>query len=354
MREHRWESQFPCDFEKFRMLCNSLKESGLNFRAENQDRACYIDDFRVNSLDEVKRLSPWIIDELTLMEVNHSWKGDFFLLAGRHHDLFREHKKMEAYLSISHLWRITLDRQIQFHDPDAAIWIGFRDTHGFIRVRILSTQVITPGESVSKDHFQSWMTERNSIFSNIISELELPIAVEREGHSISFFSTDSSALVSGSWPDAIGPCQIEFVITDRYSLLVPASRFVSKFGINSLPLRTFISGFSLHQLEQFHDLQPDSQLIYRGFIQAPIMDLPEIVSTIGPTGKGMVNLCDFQTKELLPSLTHADGVMAVIGEPGGFKIEVRLNRLPRSKTETGDWLESFFGSPMVYSPLPLF
>jgi hypothetical protein len=354
MREHRWESVTPVDFQGLLAVCSRLRGTGFKIREEALDQACYFDEFRVKSLDEISRLAPWVIDELTLVEVTKGWKGDFFLLAGRHHDLFREHERMEAYLSICHLWQIPPDSKTQYHDPEAIFWIGFRDTHAFIRVRLVPKEIITPGERGEEDHRQAWLTERSAIYSQIITELELPIAVKREDKSVTLFSTDSSALLSVTWPDAFGPCQFEFVVSDRYSLLVPASRFVSKFGIHSSNLRIFLSGFPLEHLKKIRQLQSDAALSYRGFLQAPMTDLPDIVAAVAPVGKGLINLCDFQTEHFVSSPVSAEGVIGVIGEPGGYKIEVRLNRTPLSKRETGTWLERVIGAPMVYSPLPLF
>ncbi|MBI3595494.1 MAG: hypothetical protein HY200_11105 [Nitrospirae bacterium] len=354
MREHRWESLEPLDFDHLMLVCEKLKASGLKTREIDEDRACYFDEFSVERLDEVSRLSPWVMDELTLVELNREWKGDFFLLAGRHHDLFRMHERMEAYLSISHLWKIPSLPEFDCHEPEAVVWIGFRDTHGFIRIRLIPKQIMTPGETPSEKKLNHFLSERSLIFSLIVAELELPISVERAERSVTFFSTDPSALVSSTWPDALGPCQFEFVVTDRYSLLVPASRFVLKFGMPLSPLRTFLSGFPLNHLEQFHSLQPDSELFYRGFIQAPITDLPEIISAVSPNGKGLINLCDFQIEKLFSMRIRVEGVLGIIGDRNGYKLEARLNRLPSTKTETMTWLQNRIGMPLVYSPLPVF
>jgi hypothetical protein len=354
MREHRWESENPVDFQELLEVCSRLRGTGFKIHEEELDRACYFDEFMVKGLDEIGRLAPWVIDELTLVEVTKGWKGDFFLLAGRHHNLFREHERMEAYLSICHPWQIPHHLETQYHDPESIFWIGFRDTHAFVRVRLVPKEIITPGERGSEDQCQAWLTERTNIYSQIIAELNLPIEVKREDKSVTLFSTDSSALLSVTWPDAFGPCQFEFVVSDRYSLLVPASRFVSKFGIQGSNLRVFLSGFPLEQLKRIHQLQSAAALSYRGFLQAPMTDLPDIVAAVAPVGKGLINLCDFQTDHFVSSAISAEGVIGVIGDPRGYKIEVRLNRTPLSKLETGTWLERVIGAPMVYSPLPLF
>ncbi len=353
MREHRWVTRSPLDFQSVLGMCGRLNGIGLKIREADLDRACYIDEFEVNRLDGIDRLSPWIIDELTLVELSGGWKGEFYLLAGRHHDLFRQHERMEAYLSICHLWQIPSPPKIQYHDPEAVFWIGFRDTHGFIRVRLVPSRIITPGEKVREVDSDAWLTERATIFSLVVSELGLPIAVERNHKSVTLFSMDASALLSVSWPDAFGPCQFEYVVTDRYALLVPASQFILKLGIPASTLRTFLSGFSLHQLEEFRQLQPASALFYRGFIQAPLTELPDIVSAVGPSGIGLINLCEFQTGKFVPGGRDAEGVIGVIGDQTGYNIEVRLNLSPLSQAETGASLERLIGFPMVYSPLPL-
>jgi len=263
-------------------------------------------------------------------------------------------EKMEAYLSICHLCQISSPPKVRFHNPEVLFWIGFRDTHGFIRVRIVPNLITTPGEKDRAPDSAAWLAERAAIFSHIVAELGLPIAVERNTNSVTLFSTDPASLLSVTWPDAFGPCQMEYVVTDRYSLLVPASRFVSMVGFPASTLRIFLSGFPANRLEEFRQLLHPSSLSYRGFLQAPLTDLPEVISAIAPIGMGLINLSDFQTRRLIPDGKEAEGVLGVIGDRNGYRLEVRLNLLPLALSDMRAALEGVIGVPMDYSPLPLF
>ena len=353
MREHRWESRFPFTFPELLALCERLRKTGVKTREWREVRACYFDEFRINDLGTVERLSPWILDELTLVETNTGWDGDFFLLAGRHHEIFRTHERMEAYLSLCHLWKITLPGPPRYHESEAMIWIGYRDTHTFIRIRLVPVTIIAPGEARPPSEQNGWLKERAEIFACAIEELGLPIRTGMSDDSVTLQSADPSALVSSTWPDAFGPCQFEFVVSDKYALLVPASRFVSRYGLSRSKLRVFISGFPVEALEKFRSLQPESELFYRGFIQASINDLPEVIAATEPSGKALINLCDFEIAGYLGPDWPGEGVIGLMGDEGGYKIEIRLNRMPLSLGEAGKRLEEWTADQLVYAPLPV-
>lgn len=354
MRERRWESQSIVQFDQVVVLSDRLKGRGLEVKRFDQEAACYIEEFRIGRLDEIDRLSAWTVDEMTLVQINDRWEGDFFILAGKHHDLYRQYPGMEAYLSLSHPWRIPDSLPLKMHQQEAMFWIGFRDTHGFIRVRVVPNEIITPGERRGEAKQLTWMTERASAFSEAIQALDLPLFVEWKKGSLLVSNGDSASAVSLSWPDAFGPCQFEYIVSDRYELLVPAARFISKVGARPAVIRTFISGFPTEILEVFHRLQPESNMLYRGYLHAPLKELPDVVGSMRPTGRALVNLCEFGTRQLLPEGEESYAVVGVIGSEAGFKIEVRLNRAPLPEEEIEDWMNELIGLPMGYTPLPLY
>jgi hypothetical protein len=354
MRERRWESQSAIRFDEVRVLSDRLKRLGLDVKGFHRAAACYIEEFWVSRIDEIDRLNAWTIDEITLVQINEQWKGDFFVLAGKHHDLYRQYPRMEGYLSLSHPWRIPEELKLRLHQREAMFWIGFRDTHGFIRVRVIPGEIITPGERRGEAKRLTWVTERASAFSEAIQSLDLPLFVEWEKGSLLISSEENSSAVSLSWPDAFGPCQFEYIVSDRYELLVPAARLISKFGMQPAVIRTFLSGFPPEILNDFHLLQPESRMLYRGYIHAPLEELPQVVQSVAPNGRALVNLCEFGTRLVLPEGEESYAAIGVIGSESGFKIEVRLNRAPLPEDEVGDWLNDLIGSPMEYSPLTLY
>jgi len=354
MRERRWESQATIDFEEVIAFCRSLRERGLEVKGIDKQVACYFEEFWINSLDEIDRLESWPVDEVTLVQVNDRWEGDFFVLAGSHYDLFRQHLSMEAYLSLSQPWQAPAELKVKLHQPESMFWIGFRQDHGFIRVRLIPNEIITPGERRGDQRRFSWMNERATLFAAAVEVLDLPLFVEWERGALSISSEDSSSPVSCSWPDAFGPCQFEQIVVDPYELLVPAARFVSKMGSRPATVRTFFSGFSKGVLEAFHRLQPTSRFLYRGYVHAPLKDLSKIVKAIEPNGRVLANLCEFRTGQILSEGEEAYAVIGVIGGESGFKIEIRLNRAPLPEEQMEGWLQRLMGMEMRYAPLSLY
>ncbi|MHB8483016.1 MAG: hypothetical protein ACYDBV_09875 [Nitrospiria bacterium] len=354
MREHRWESLSSINFQEVLSLSDRLRGEGFKIREIDQERACYLEEFWIQQWDEIDRLDTWIMEEATLVEIQEQWTGDFFVLAGRHHDLYRQHHSMEAYLSLNHPWRFPADLTPYFHHEESMFWIGFRGTHGFVRVRLVPRKIITPGEKEEALNREQWLDERRRAFLSSISVLNLPLSVYSSQKELSVVSDDTSAVVSVSWPDAFGPCQFEMVVADRYELLVPSARLISMLGVQPATLRTFLSGFSRKVFKEFHQLQPRSRLLYRGYLQAPFIDFPDMVQAVSPAGRIFVNLCEFPTKRFLPGGEEAYVVIGVVGDLSGYKIEVRFNRHPLPPAELEGWLHEILGLPMVYSPFPLF
>lgn len=352
MREHRWETARGLGFEDVLRLCDRLQASGVGVRPPDRLGACYFEEFWVERLDELARLSPWPIEEVTLIELDPSWAGDFFLLAGRHHEVFRERASTDAYLSLSHPWLIPHDARLALHQHQAMFWIGFRDTHGFLRVRVVPREILTPGENDARR--DRWVSERAEALTAAIEALDLPLFVDWSEGVPMVGSAEPGCRISGAWPDAFGPCQFEYVVLDPYEVLVPAARLVQRRGVRPAELRTFLSGWSSDVLATFHELQPTTKLLYRGFVHARLVDVPSIAAAIAPRGRALATLCEFRTCELLPEGQDAYAVVGAIGEGDRFTIEVRLNRRPLPTSETEEWIAALVGAPVVYAPLPLY
>ncbi|HET8761438.1 MAG TPA: hypothetical protein VFN94_10230, partial [Nitrospiria bacterium] len=210
MREHRWETRTPIGFDDVLALCRRLEGLGLPVRPADRVGACYFEECWVDRLEDIGRLDAWPIDEVTLIEVDDTWTGDFFVLAGRHHELYRERASMEAYLSLSHPWRIPLDGDLTAHHRDAMFWIGFRDTHGFIRVRVVPREIIAPREGEQDARRDEWVRERAEAFTAALEALGLPLFVDWSEGMPTVGSAEPGCRISGSWPDAFGPCQFEY------------------------------------------------------------------------------------------------------------------------------------------------
>jgi hypothetical protein len=354
VREHRWETRAALGFQDLLALCRRLHARGLAVRPPDRLGACYVEEFWVDRPDDIARLDSWPVEEVTLVEVADPWSGDFFVLAGQHHELYREHAAMEAYLSLSHPWRIPSRVPLALHQPEAMCWIGFRDTHGFIRVRVVPREIVTPGESESDARRDQWVGERAEAFAAAIDALELPLFVDWSEGYPTVGSAEPGCRIAGSWPDAFGPCQFEYAVMDRYELLVPAARLVERLGIRPGELRTFLSGWSPDALAAFHRLQPATTLLYRGFVHARLTELPAIVSAVAPRGRVLATLCEFRTPELLPDANEAYAVIGAIASRDGVTVEVRLNRKPLPASRVAAWIEELVGAPVMYAPLSLY
>lgn len=354
MRERRWESEAPLSYDELFQVYEHLRELGLPLKGSAQEAACYIDDFLVHRFTDIDRLDAWQVDEVTLVQVNERWEGDFFVLAGNHHDLYLQYPSKDTYLSLSYPWRIPDPLKVALHQTESMFWIGFRESHAFVRVRLTPHDIITPGERRGDARRLAWMTERASAFSAAIEALDLPLFVEWKKGALTISSEGPESAVSCSWPDAFGPCQFEYIVADRYALLVPAARLVSKMGQRPAKIRTFFSGFPPEHLDRFHQLQPESHMFYRGYVHAALEEMPQVIDAIAPKGRALISLCEFRTRDLLPDGEESYAVIGAMGGESGYKIEVRLNRAPLPEGETERWLHRLFGMPFIYSPLALY
>jgi hypothetical protein len=257
-----------------------------------------------------------------------------------------------TYCSISHPWRIR--DPLRLHDPRSMLWLGFRHAHSFIRVRLQTKDVITPGETRGDVERAQWLEERRTAFLEAITLLELPIETLVEKQQLVLRPVDPSVPFFCSWPDAFGPCQFEYNTADAYEFLVPACKLAATSAPETASVRAYLTGFEEDALVDFHAIDPPVRSVYRCSVHCPLDDLPEIRSAIEPDGRLYSTLCEFQTQELLPNGGEASAIIGVVGSSAGFAIEVRLNKAPLDEELMIGWLERLIGLPVVYAPLPPF
>jgi hypothetical protein len=340
------------EFGEVLALGERLAALGLEPNVPAKDIICYIEEWTVAAPDDLDRLDPWPVEDVTLIHVLEAWQGDFFLLAGGYHTVYRRHQALGTYCSISHPWRIR--EPLRTHHPGAMFWLGFRHTHTFIRVRLHTVEVITPGETRADGRRDLWLKERQLAFLEAIALLELPVESSVEKGNVVLHSLDQRVPFFCSWPDAFGPCQFEFNTSDAFEFLVPASRLAATHGSVPATVRAYLTGFSEPALEEFQAVSPGARAAYRCSAHCPLDDLPEVLQAIEPAGRLYATLCEFQTQRLLPDDADASAIIGIVGAEGGFQIEVRLNRAPLSEEAVPDWLEGLLGMPVTYAPLPPF
>jgi hypothetical protein len=216
---------------------------------------------------------------------------------------------------------------------------------------VVPKEILTPGEGGQDSRRDLWVNERAEALAAALDALEMPLFVDWSEGAPTVGSAEPGCRISGSWPDAFGPCQFEYVIEDRYALLVPAARLVERLGARPAVLRTFLSGWPPDALAAFRALQPSAKLLHRGFVHAGLEDLSAIADAVAPRGRVVATLGELSTAGMLPDGRDAYAVIGAVGSHTGFTFEVRLNRLPLSRAETESWLESLIGAPVSYAPL---
>jgi len=352
VRERRWETTTPLSFSQALAVGDRLATLGLKPAVPAQDVICYVEEWTVKSPDEFDQLDPWATEDLTLIHIRERWRGDFFLLSGAYHTVYQRHQDVGTYCSISHPWRIR--EVLWLHDQRGMFWIGFRHAHSFIRIRLQTLAVITPGEVRGDAERPRWLDERRAAFLEAIAVLDLPIETHVEKKAVVLRPSDASIPFFCSWPDAFGPCQFEYNTPDAFEFLVPASKLAETFNPESAGVRAYLTGFSEAALVEFQAIEPGVRYAYRCSVHCPLDDLPEILTAIQPDGILYATLCEFQTHTLLPEHDDASAIIGIVGVNGQFKIEARLNHAPLPEDAMAPWLERVIGHPVLYAPLPAF
>lgn len=352
MREQRWECQHALPFDDVLKLLDRLKAYGLHTVDPSRDSICYIEEFAVNHIEDINQLEAWPIEDVTLIHVLDDWQGDFFLLVGRYHSLYQKHQTLSTYCSISHPWLLPGHNATLL--PQAMLWVGFRHTHSFIRVRLQTAEVVTPGETRASHQELIWIDERKQAFQTAIDLLELPIELRAEKGIVYLRIDKQEAPFFCSWADAFGPCQFEYNSSDPFEFLVPATKLAATYGQNPVTIRIYLTGFSPQTLLDFGAIEPFQRRVYRCSLHAPVDDLPTILSLLTGGGRLYSTLCEFQTARFLPSSPDAAVIIGIMGTQNEFKIEVRLNLMPLEPDHMSPWLEDLVGFPMTYAPLSPF
>jgi len=352
VRERRWETTTSLSFGQVLAVGERLAGLGLKPVAPARDVICYVEEWTVKSPENFDQLDAWSTEDVTLIHVREGWRGDFFLLVGAYHTVYQRYQDVGTYCSISHPWRIR--DPLRLHDSRSMLWLGFRHAHSFIRIRLQTKDVITPGETRGDAERVQWLEERRTAFLEAITLLELPIETLVENQQLVLRPVDPSVPFFCSWPDAFGPCQFEYNTADAYEFLVPASKLAATSAPEPAGIRTYLTGFSEDALIDFLKVEPPARSVYRCSVHCPLDDLPEIRSVIEPDGRLYATLCEFQSQELLPEDTDASAIIGVVGSRAGFGIEIRFNKAPLHEERMVNWLEQLIGHPVVYAPLPAF
>jgi hypothetical protein len=352
MRERRWETTTPLQFREILAVGERLAALGLKPVHPAKDVICYVEEWSVKTPEDFDQLDPWATEDVTLIHVREQWQGDFFLLAGGYHTVYRRHQDVGTYCSISHPWRIR--GPLRFHHPASMLWVGFRHAHAFIRVRLNTRDVVRPGEHRADDQRDGWVEERRAAFLEAITTLDLPVETGVERGSVVLKPADEATPFFCSWPDAFGPCQFEYNSSDAYEFLVPASKLASTFGPQLANVRTYLTGFDEAALKEFETVQAGATYAYRCSVHCLLDELPEVLEAIQPQGRLYATLCEFHTQELLPDGEEASAIIGVVGSGQSFQLEVRLNCAPLSEELMDSWVERLLGHPARYAPLPPF
>lgn len=352
MREHRWETQSTLSFQEILAVTERLRSLGLTSMHPEKEMIAYIEEWEVAHPQAIQTLDSWVTEDVTLLHVLNQWEGDFFLLAGRYHTVFQDFQSVNTYCSIAHPW--TIHRPVATLQPQAWLWVGFRHTHGFIRVRVQTTEIFTPGEWVESPREEFWLIDRQEAFRESIETLDLPIQVEINQQKVSLQSTRPDAPFFCSWPDAFGPCQFEFNSPDPFEFLVPGSRLASTWHNQPVNIRVYLTGFSEKGLNTFNQVVDSPGLRYRCSIHCCLEEIAEIEERLAPRGRTYGSLAEFQTGSILPEGTDVAAIIGLVGFEGKFHLEIRLNQHPLTHPETTKWLEELVEWPLIYAPLPAF
>nr|MBI3611675.1 hypothetical protein [Nitrospirota bacterium] len=104
--------------------------------------------------------------------------------------MYQRHQAIGTYCSVSHPWKI--GDALRTHHQGAMFWLGFRHAHGFIRVRLHMTEVMTPGETRRQAQRDRWLDERRRAFVEAIGLLDLPVEARVEQGNVALRSLNPS------------------------------------------------------------------------------------------------------------------------------------------------------------------
>ena len=352
MRERRWESRGKLTFREVLALGDRLALLGLNPATAKKEIISYIEEWTVPFVHDFSRLDPWTTEDVTLVHIAEKWHGDFFLLTGGYHTVYLNHQATGTYCSVSHPWKIR--RELATHYPGGMFWVGFRQAHAFVRVRLHTIEVVPPGETREDARRALWLEERRHAFAEAIEVLNLPIESREEHDRLVLSTPERNVPFFCSWPDTFGPCQFEYNSSDVFEFLVPSGRLAATWADEPVTVRAYLTGFSQSALEEFHAVLPGARQAYRCSAHCSLEEIPDVLAAVAPSGRLYAPLCEFQSLTLLPNAEEAWGIVGIVGEQGRFQIEVRLNRAPLPEDELPEWLETLLGVPVVYAPLSPF
>ena len=353
MREHRWESQAILSFEEILQVADRIATGGLTPATPEKDVICYIEEWEVEQPRDFQKLDYWPTEDVTLIHILESWVGDFFLLAGGYHTVFQRHQSVNTYCSICHPWKI--DSHLVTLLPHAMFWVGFRHAHSFIRVRVHTTDIVAPGETWADHQRPMWIEERQATLQSAIKTLDLPIEATTDRNRVILHTSRSDTPLFCSWPDAFGPSQFEFNSPDPFEFLVPASQLASTYHGQPAAVRVYLTGFSIDQLDEFTVLKEKAgRMVYRCSAHCTVNELPDILETLGQSGRVYTTLCEFQTEQVLPHGRDSAAIIGIVATKGQYQIEVRLSQSPLTRPETTQWLEELLGLRVDYAPLSAF
>ncbi|RMH31369.1 MAG: hypothetical protein D6690_16475 [Nitrospirae bacterium] len=327
-------------------------QAGFSVPGLEKELIGYIEDWQVSHPSEIHRLDHWTTEDVTLTHILEGWSGDFFLLAGKYHTAFEDHQALDTYCSVCHPF--LLEGRFTTLLPKAMFWIGFRHSHSFIRVRIHTNEIIAPGEPCSDAQRALWIEERLAAFDSVIAMLDIPVTAREENGKVTLTSSRREAALFCSWPDAFGPCQFEYNSADAYEFLVPASRLAATMGTQPVTVRSYLTGFSEEQLQDFQTSVPWTHMAYRCSLHTTFGELPTVQKMLGESGRLYTTLYEFGTRTHLQRGPEASAVFGIVGHAGAFQFEIRLNQLPLTQSETTEWLTSMLHVPLVYAPLSAF
>ena len=197
------------------------------------------------------------------------------------------------------------------------LWLGFRHTHAFVRVRLHTREVVTPGET-REDAGGTPGSMSDGPFFWMPSPRWGCRLKRRSRRGVAAEPADPATPFFCSWPDAFGPSQFEYNSADAYEFLVPASKLRPTFAPQPANVRAYMTGFAAETLEQFGAIQPVCPLCVSLLRSLRAGRIARILAVIEPEGRLYSTLCEFNTQELLPEGEEASAIVGDRRQRGRF------------------------------------